>query len=106
MHRLVNPEEGTIISENIGVNNLLPEDKLREEVRSLTKSMNAKELEKAIKYLKSLVGQTLEEALDAPLYDEDDLTEEDEISIAQGEEDVAAGRTHSLDEIKRQFGDL
>ena len=85
---------------------MLPEDKLREEVRYLTKSMTTKELEKAIKYLKSLVGQTMEEALSYPLYDEEDLTEEDEISIAQGEEDVIAGRIHSLDEIKRQLGDL
>ena len=85
---------------------MLPEDKLREEVRYLTKSMTAKELEKAIKYLESLVGQTMEEALSYPLYDEEDLTEEDEISIAQGEEDVIAGRIHSLDEIKRQLGDL
>ncbi|KLU64834.1 hypothetical protein DEAC_c31620 [Desulfosporosinus acididurans] len=48
----------------------------------------------------------MEEALSDPLYDDEDLTEEDEISIAQGEEDVAAGRFHSLDEIKRQLGDL
>lgn len=34
---------------------MLPEDKLREEVNSLTKSMSAKELEKAILYLKSLI---------------------------------------------------
>lgn len=85
---------------------MLPEDKLREEVRYLTKNMTAKELEKAIKYLKSLVGQTMEEALSAPLYDEEDLTEEDEVSVAQGKEDVVAGRIHSLDEIKRQLGDL
>ncbi|EHQ91847.1 hypothetical protein [Desulfosporosinus youngiae] len=85
---------------------MLPEDKLREEVRYLTQSMTAKELEKAIKYLKSLFGQTMEEALSYPLYDEEDLTEEDEISIVQGEEDVIAGRIHSLDEIKKQLGDL
>ncbi|KLU64828.1 hypothetical protein DEAC_c31560 [Desulfosporosinus acididurans] len=85
---------------------MLSEDKLREEVGFLTKNMNAKELQKAIKYLRSIVGQTMEEALSDPLYDDEDLTEEDEISIAQGEEDVAAGRLHSLDEIKRQLGDL
>lgn len=49
---------------------MLPVDKLREEVRYLTKSMTAKELEKVIKYLKSLGGQTMEEALSNPLYDD------------------------------------
>lgn len=85
---------------------MLPEDKLREEVKFLTKSMTAKELEKAIKYLQSLVGQTMEEALTNPLYDDEHLTEEDKIAIAKAEEDVKAGRVHSLDEIKRQLGDL
>jgi len=84
----------------------LPEDKLREEVKYLTKSMTARELEKAIKYLQSLVGQTMEEALTNPLYDDEHLTEEDKIAIAKAEEDVNAGRVYSLDEIKRQLGDL
>ena len=81
----------------------MPEDKLREEVKYLTKTMTAKELEKAIKYLKSLVGQTMEEALTNPLYDDEHLTEEDKIAIAEAEEDVKAGRVHSLDEIKRHM---
>ena len=83
----------------------MSEDKLREEVKYLTKSMTAKELEKAIKYLQSLVGQTMEEALTSPLYDDEQLTEEDKIAIAKAEEDVKAGRVYSLDEIKRQLGD-
>ena len=83
----------------------MSEDKLREEVKYLTKSMTAKELEKAIKYLQSLVGQTMEEALTSPLYDDEQLTEEDKIAIAVAEEDVKAGRVYSLDEIKRQLGD-
>lgn len=53
---------------------VLPEDKLREEVKFLTKSMTAKELEKAVKYLQALVGQTMEEALSNPLYDDVHLT--------------------------------
>lgn len=85
---------------------VLPEEKLREEVKSLTKSMTSKELEKAIKYLQSLVGQTIEEALTNPQYDDELLTEEDKISLVKAEEDVKAGRVHSLDEIKRQLGDL
>ena len=85
---------------------MLPEDKLREEVKYLTKSMTARELRKAIKYLQSLVGQTMEEALTNPLYDDEHLTEEDKIAIAKAEEDVNAGRVYSLDEIKRQLGDL
>lgn len=83
----------------------MSEDKLREEVKYLTKSMTAKELEKAIKYLQSLVGQTMEEALTSPLYDDEQLTEEDKFAIAKAEEDVKAGRVYSLDEIKRQLGD-
>jgi hypothetical protein len=86
--------------------NMLPEDKLREEVKFLTKNMTAIELEKAIKYLISIVGQTMEEALTNPLYDDEYLTEEDKISIAEAEEDVKAERVHSLDDIKRQLGDL
>ena len=85
---------------------MLPEDKLREEVKYLTKSMTAKELEKAIKYLKSLVEQTMEEALTNPLYDDEYLTEEDKIALTKAEEDVKAGRVYSLHEIKRQLGDL
>ena len=85
---------------------MLPEDKLREEVKYLTKCMTVKELEKAIKYLKSLAGQTMEEALSNPLYDEGQLTEEDRSAIAMAEEDVKAGRVHSLHEIKRLFDDL
>ena len=85
---------------------MLPKDKLREEVKSLTQNMTAKELEKAIKYLQSLVGQTMEEALTNPLYDDEYLTEEEKITITEAEEDVKAGRVHSLHEIKRQLGDL
>lgn len=85
---------------------MLSEDKLREEVKYLTKSMTAKELEKALKYLQSLVWETMEEALANPLYDDEHLSEEDNIAIAEAEEDVKAGRVHSLDEIKRQLGDL
>lgn len=85
---------------------MFPEDKLREEVKYLTKTMTVKELEKAIKYLQSLVGQTMEEALTNPLYDDEHLTEEDKKAIAQANEDVKAGRLFSLDEIKRQLGDL
>ena len=85
---------------------MLPEDKLREEVKYLTKSMTAKELEKAIKYLQSLVEQTMDEALINPLYDDESLSEEDNIAIAKAEEDVRAGRVYSLHEIKRQLGDL
>lgn len=83
---------------------MFPEDKLREEVKYLTKTMTVKELEKAIKYLQSLVGQTMEEALINPLYDDEHLTDEDKIAIAQANEDVKAGRLFSLDEIKRQLG--
>ena len=85
---------------------MLLEDKLREEVKYLTKSMTVKELEKAIKYLQSLVEQTMEEALMNPLYDDEYLTEEDKIALAKAEEDVQAGRVYSLHEVKRQFGDL
>lgn len=85
---------------------MLPDDKLREEVKLLTIKMNAEELEKAIKYLQSIVGQTMEEALTNPLYDDDELTEEDKTAIAQGKEDIKAGRIHSLNEIKKQLGDL
>ena len=85
---------------------MLSEDKLREEVKYLTKSMTAKDLEKAIKYLQSLVGQTIEEALTNPLYDDEPLTEEDKRAIVKAEEEVKAGRVHSLYEIKRQLGDL
>jgi F0F1-type ATP synthase membrane subunit b/b' len=85
---------------------VLPDDKLREEVKLLTIKMNAEELEKAIKYLQSIVGQTMEEALTNPLYDDDELTEEDKTAIAQGKEDIKAGRIHSLNEIKKQLGDL
>ncbi|WP_208926843.1 hypothetical protein [Desulfitobacterium hafniense] len=84
----------------------MAEDKLREEVKLLTKAMNAKELEKAINYLQSIVGKTMEEALTNPLYDDEELTEEDKAAIAQGKEDIKAGKIHSLDEIKRQLGDL
>jgi len=85
---------------------VLPEDKLREEVKYLTKGMTAKELEKAIKYLQSIVEQTMDEALTNPLYDDEYLSEEDKVSIAKAEEDVKAGRVYSLQEIKRQLGDL
>ena len=84
---------------------MLPEDKLREEVKLLTKAMNAKELEKAIKYLQSIVGQTTEETLTNPMHDDEERTEEDNTAIAQGKGDIKAGRIHSLDEIKRH-GDL
>ena len=85
---------------------MLSEDKLREEVKYLTKSMTVKELEKAIKYLQSLIEQTMEEALMNPLYDDEYLTEEDKIALVKAEEDVKAGRVYSLHEVKRQFGDL
>ena len=75
---------------------VLPEDKLREEVKCLTRSMTVKELQKAIKYLQSLAGQTMKEALTNPLYNEGQLMEDNKNAIAIAKEDIKAGRVQSL----------
>lgn len=48
----------------------------------------------------------MEEALTNPVYDDENLTEDDKIAISKAREDVKAGRVYSLNGIKRQLGEV
>ena len=49
-------------------------------------------------------GQTWEEALINPIYDDEPETEEEEQAVAEAKEDVKAGRVYTLEEVAKDLG--
>ncbi|MHB1653482.1 MAG: hypothetical protein ACYCVD_13525 [Desulfitobacteriaceae bacterium] len=89
----------------------MSKEQLREEINRLANRLPIEKLETAIHFLESLVeqqqrGQTLEEHLANPLYDDEPVTEEEELAVAEAKEDVKAGRVYTLEEVMRELGDL
>jgi len=85
------------------------EKQLREEINRLANRLPIEKLETAIHFLETLVkqqqrGQTLEEALANPIYDDEPWTEEDEQAVAEAEEDIKAGRVYTLEEVEKELG--
>jgi len=72
---------------------------LRERIETLTED----EAERTLRLLDDLRDPLTRFLDDAPL-DDEPATPEEEAAIAEAEADIAAGRTVSLEEIKREFG--
>ncbi|MBN2121899.1 hypothetical protein JW721_02490 [Candidatus Micrarchaeota archaeon] len=53
---------------------------------------------------KTYDGQTYEEVIEDLLEDVSELSEELKQSIARGEKDIAEGRAHTFESIKRELG--
>ena len=85
----------------------MSEEQLREEINRLANRLPIEKLEIAIRLLESLVeqqrGQTLEEHLTNPIYDDEPVTEEEELAVAEAKEDVKAGRVFTLEEVMREL---
>ncbi|GAB6172498.1 hypothetical protein JCM15765_19760 [Paradesulfitobacterium aromaticivorans] len=49
-------------------------------------------------------GQTLEEHLADPIYNDEPWTDEDEQAVAEAEEDIKAGRIYTVEEVEKELG--
>ncbi len=74
-------------------------EQLRERIETLTE----REAQRTLRLLDDLRDPVAVFLDNAPLEDEP-TTPEEEAAVAEARADVAAGRTVSLDEIKREFG--
>lgn len=76
----------------------------KEQLHELVDELSEPEAKRAL----SLVKKEREDPViaafrDAP-EDDEPWTEEDEAAVAEGRADIAAGRTVSMEEVKREFG--
>ncbi len=74
----------------------------RTELHQIVDAIPAESMEAARVALKPYVDPVLFAFLTAPI-DDEEWTEEDLAAIAEGEADVAAGRTHSLEEVRERL---
>ena len=87
----------------------MSEEQLREEINRLANKMPIEKLEIAIRLLESLVEQqqrkqTLEEALENPIYDDEPVSEEEEQAVAEAKEAIKAGEYSDWEEVKERLG--
>ncbi len=75
-------------------------EKLREQVEAFTEE----EASEALRLLELRKDPVVVAFRDAPV-DDEPLTEEEERALAEADRDIAAGRTISLEELKRELGD-
>lgn len=85
------------------------EEQIREELDNLVKKLPIEKLETARRFLKSLIkqqrhGQTWADALANPIYDDEPVTKEEELAVAEAKEDVKAGRVYTLEEVVKELG--
>jgi len=75
----------------------------KEQLRELVDELSEPEAKRALSLVKKEHEDPMVVAFrDAPK-DEEPWTDEDEAAAAEGRADIAAGRTVSLEEIKREF---
>lgn len=78
----------------------------RREIISLIDGLPDSELhavKRYVQYIRDLQDPFLRALADAP-WDDEPLTEEDRIAIPEAKDDIAAGRTISADDLKRELG--
>lgn len=87
----------------------MSEEQLREEIRRLANRLPIEKLETVIHFIESLVeqqqrGQTWEEALSHPIYDDEPVTEEEEQAVAEAKKAIKAGEFSDWEEVKKRLG--
>jgi hypothetical protein len=78
----------------------------RQEIMSLIDGLPQQELhavKRYIQYVRDLQDPFLRSLAAAP-WDDEPLTEEDRIAIAEAKEDITAGRVISAEELKKELG--
>lgn len=75
-------------------------EKLREQVEAFSEQ----EASETLRLLELRSDPVLVAFRDAPV-DDEPLTSEEEAALAEADRDIAAGRTISLEELKRELGD-
>lgn len=69
--------------------------------------MTVEQLDKAIKFVKSLVEQqSWDEYIAKIPYDDEPWTEEDEEAVREAKDAIERGEVYTLDEVMRELGDL
>lgn len=79
----------------------------REDLRRLVELLSERDLETAVRVLDGLIAlehdPVLEAFRSAP-EDDEELTPEESVALAEADEDIAAGRLYSDDEVCRRLG--
>lgn len=78
---------------------MTPREKLIRAVLDLPES----EVEGALQYVASRARDPLSVRLDNSPLEDEEISAEEEAAAAEGRADIAAGRTVSLEELKREF---
>jgi hypothetical protein len=81
-------------------------ERRRERVHQLVDDMHAGELETVetfVEFVHERGDPVLRKLMNAP-YDDEPVTPEEEEAVREALEDVAAGRMHSLEDVKKEFG--
>jgi len=82
------------------------EAKAKERLHELVDRIPEGEVQAAERYLEYLAWHgdpLLRKLLEAP-YDDERVSEEEEAAVREAWDDVRAGRMHSLEEVKKEFG--
>ncbi|MBI3964310.1 MAG: hypothetical protein HY329_01645 [Chloroflexi bacterium] len=75
----------------------------KELLHSLVEQLPDEELDRARRQLEELIDPVLRALRNAPIDDEPE-TDEDDAGLQEAYADLASGRVHSLDEVKRELG--
>jgi predicted transcriptional regulator len=76
----------------------------REKAHMLLDELPESEIEPVVEFIASRGGDPVLRLLENAPEEDEEISAEEEAAAAEGRADIAAGRTVSLEEIKREFG--
>ena len=77
---------------------------VKERLHQLVDELSEAEANDALRYVASRREDPLIRRLDSAPLEDEEISAQEEAAAAEGRADVAAGRTHSLEEVKRELG--
>jgi hypothetical protein len=76
----------------------------KERLHRLVDELSEEEAGDALDFIASRHTDPLIRRLDSAPLEDEEISAEEEAAAAEGRADIAAGRTSSLEEVKREFG--
>lgn len=76
----------------------------KERLHKLVDELSETEADEALRYVASRHEDPLIRRLEAAPLEDEEISPEEEAAAAEGRTDIAAGRTFSLEEVKRDLG--
>jgi predicted transcriptional regulator len=77
---------------------------VKERLHQLVDELSEAEADDALRYVASRREDPVVRLLDHAPAEDEEISVEEEAAAAEGRADIAAGRTFSLEEVKREFG--